>query len=127
MIFGIAIIVIGIYGLPIGFEVNPEYINGILTASSILFGFWAVLIERQPKERTERFRYKILLENFFFSFTFLMLSVVMIYFAALNKLHSVFALSFCLVSFMSNAYFLAMTLYYYKFKRKIWLSSRIEN
>ena len=31
------------------FKVDAEYLNGILTASGILFGIWVIVIERKPQ------------------------------------------------------------------------------
>ena len=50
---------IGFYDSPIPLEnretrinINPEYTNGILTASGILFGMWIILLERDPGNRS---------------------------------------------------------------------------
>lgn len=111
------ITIAGFYGLPPDFKVEAEYMSGMLTASSILFGFWVMLIQAKPKERTEKWVYeKALSKIFYISVMFLMIPVVSIYFAALNKLSSVGALYSCMVSFLFNALNLMVALYYYKFK-----------
>lgn len=108
---------IGVFGLPKDFKVDVEYINGILTASSILFGFWAILIERKPEERTKKLVYEnFITKAFFFSFAFLVFSVLSMHFSALNIISSVETLVINTISFCLNAYFLTVTLYYYKFK-----------
>ena len=112
-LFGIifvAICAFGTIGLPEDFEVKPEYLSGMLTASSILFAFWVAIIQMKPKGSS------ILLAYFFFSFTFLCVSVVSIYLTALNKIPSHAALGLCMLSFLTNALNLALMLYYYKFK-----------
>jgi len=126
-IFGLLLAIIFIlgvyYGLQEEFRIDVEYINGILTASSILFGFWAILIERKPKEepnqwqsRVKKWQYKLAGTSFYASLFALMLSVLLMYLSALDVLSSVFTLMACVTSFYFNAYLLAMTLYYYKFK-----------
>ncbi|TET26014.1 MAG: hypothetical protein E3J73_05240 [Candidatus Bathyarchaeum sp.] len=110
--------VVGLWGLPEDFEVEPEYISGMLTASAIVFGFWAILIQTKPKERIEKWRYEhVFSKVFFVSFGLLIFSLVAIYFAALNKLWSATALYVCLVSFLSNALFITMVLYYSRFEK----------
>lgn len=120
-VFYISFAVIGVVGfrdLPPDFEVEPEYISGMLTASAIIFGFWAILIQSKPKERVEKWRFEhVLSKLFFFSFLLLILSVVLSYLAALNKLSSVTALYFCLFSFLTNACFITMALYYHRFEK----------
>lgn len=112
-LFGIFIMVIclfGIAGLPTDFEVEPEYLSGMLTASSILFGFWVAIIQRKPKKG------EVILTYFLLSFTLLCVSVVAIYLTALNKIPSHDALLICMASFLMNAVNLALILYVYKFK-----------
>ena len=46
---------VGLLGIFPNFEVNPEYINGMLTAHTILFGFWVILIATVPKETIKKF------------------------------------------------------------------------
>ena len=57
---------IGLYDSPISiftrenaFEVEAEYLSGILSASSILFGIWAIVLEKKP----ENVVYKWLFEH----------------------------------------------------------------
>lgn len=114
----LVITIFGITSVPPDFEVNAEYINGVLTASSILFGFWIVIIEKKPKEETKKFMYEnAIYFAFFVSFVFLLISVTLLYFSALDKLSSVYTLLFSTLSFLLNAFSVAVTLYYYKFKR----------
>lgn len=103
------IVVFGLYGLPSDFKVDPEYIVGILTASSILFGFWVFIIETITEVRSTQRRvryYKDMRPYFSTSFLLLLFSVFFTYFAALNKIPSAYALSICTVSFFVNVWFL---------------------
>ena len=77
-LFAFLIVVITI-GLAFGIEtkVEPEYMSGVLTASAILLGFWAILIQRKPKKDIEIWRFKHLIgEPFLISFITLVVSVV---------------------------------------------------
>lgn len=120
IVFTILVIIItllGFYGLPLDFKVNAEYIIGVLAASSIVFGFWTMLIERKPKEETKKFLYEHAFRfSFFISLAVLVGSVVATYFTALDKLYSTFTLWICTTSFCFNLYVVAITLYYFKFK-----------
>ena len=112
-----AITTVGMIGLPSDFRVEPEYLSGMLTASVILFGFWAVLIQKEPKEDIEKWRFKHLIgKSFFMSFVLLMLSVVVIYYAALDKLPSPVALFLCMLSFLMNALLITIQLYFQRFR-----------
>ncbi len=103
---------VGLYDLPPDFKVDAEYINGILTASSILFGFWVILIQTRPKKRVQKWKYdNILVWNFGASVVSLILSVVTMFLGALNKISSVITLSVCMVSFFANTFYLSVDLY----------------
>jgi len=94
------------YMTPIDFAVDPEYLNGILTASSILFGFWIFFLGTmtQAGERVgKNAEYKGYIKSYvFFSFALLVASIFAIYFGALNLIPSIHALLFCASSFMHN-------------------------
>ena len=118
IILMLGIVIFGLLGVPADYEVDPEYINGFLTASSILFGFWIVIIEKKPEEKTKKFMYEnAIYVAFFLSFILLIVSITLMFFSALNKLSSVYTLLFSTTSFLLNAFSVAITLYYYKFKR----------
>jgi hypothetical protein len=113
----LVILFLGFYGTSMNFEGDPEYIIGILIASSIVFGFWAVLIEKEPTDTTKKFFYKHAISiGVYVSLAFLFASVITIFFNALNKLPYIVTLWFCTMSFMFNVFLLIMTLHYYKFK-----------
>lgn len=114
----------GLYDSPLSvvnrdsdFKVDAEYINGILTASGILFGIWAIIIERMPEEEVKKWQYKhIISKGFWFSFVLLIVSVLLVTLTAVNFYSSTFTLLFCTLSFLMNASILTLTLYFYKFK-----------
>ena len=122
--FLFTVMVLGLlYGLSKDVEVDVGYMNGILTASSILFGFWAILIKRKPKERTnkwqfeaKKWQYQLVARSFYGSLILLMASVLLIYLSAIDMMSSVLTLIFCTMSLFFNAYLIAITLYYYEFK-----------
>jgi len=110
----LVILGLGLMGLPTNFEVDIEYLNGILTASSILFGFWAVILGRSPGDIKEKYLYKYGISKiFFFNIAFLAISVIAVFFSATNKLSSVIALFLVTLSYFSNLFFLVLHLYYY--------------
>jgi len=115
VLFVIVIIFVGLYGLPINFKVDVGFINGILTASSILFGFWAFLIQKKPKHFLQKLIYGNIVRGAFnISFAILVSTVVLIYLTALDKLPSVLTLTICVVGFLLNVFFLTLTLYFYE-------------
>lgn len=101
---------------PNAFKVEPTYLNGILTASGILYGLWALVLEREPKTPTEVRRKKMVGTLFFDSFFFLIASVLSIAFTAMNLFLSTFALLLCTTSFMLNTVSISVTLYFYEFR-----------
>jgi hypothetical protein len=118
--FLIVLMAYGIFSLVLrhaleNFQVDAAYIDGILTASSILFGFWTMMVQRKPKQEVEK--YEATIATFFFSFGTLMLSVVLIFLTALNSCPSVVTLFFVTASFIVNATFLAFLLYELEFKK----------
>jgi hypothetical protein len=101
---------------PNTFRVEPAYLNGILTASGILYGLWAVVIGREPKTELKKWQYSnVVRELFFDSFFFLVFSVVYVSLTAVNVFLSTWALLFCVSSFLVNALAIFITFYFYKF------------
>jgi len=88
-------------------QVDAEYINGVLTASSILFGFWAVLMNRELGVDMRRDIRGPLL----WCLGSLVFSVIFVYLTALNLISSVTALSVCTESFISNSFMVSIHLY----------------
>ena len=105
------IITLGLVGTPQDFEVNPEYINGILTASSILFGFWAVIFRRPSKDIVKRHIYKAYGKLILINIAILVISTLCIFYSAMDKLSSIDALFAVTLSFCSNAWLLGIGLY----------------
>jgi hypothetical protein len=101
---------------PDTFKVEPAYINGILTASGILFGIWATIIGKEPETEPQKREYPIIGEIFLVCLMLLVFSVVYVALTAVNLFSSRVALSLCMVSFIMNASSIAFTLYIYKFK-----------
>jgi hypothetical protein len=100
------------------FQVQPEYLTGILSASAILFGLWAVIIERKPKGVfQDDTYYNTVSISFWVSFILLIASVLFVSFTAVNVLSSSFALSICVLSFALNAFFLSLTMHFYIFRK----------
>jgi hypothetical protein len=100
------------------FQVQPEYLTGILSASSILFGLWAIIIERKPKGVVqESAYYESIPTLFWFSLILLITSVVLVSCTAVEFLSSSFTLLVCVVSFVWNAAFLSLALHFYMFRK----------
>lgn len=120
----------GLYDSPIihitresDIQINPEYVNGILTASSILFGIWAFVLGTKPVEgkiydkRTKEFLYKtVVRESFFFGFLFLVVDVLFLTLVSINVFSQSLTLLFTAITFFYNTLFLTITLHYYVFK-----------
>lgn len=101
---------------PNSFKVEPAYLNGILTASGILYGLWAVVIGGKPETELKKWQYlNVVKEVFFFSFFFLVFSVIYVALTAANLFSSTWALYFCTASFLLNAFSIFLSLYFYKF------------
>ena len=120
-------IVFGLYDSPwaivnrkTDLKVEPEYISGILSASGILFGIWALFIETKPKDRIAKWNLENLIFPIFFtSLSFLILSVLLVFLAGLNLFSPSFALGFCTLSFVLDALLLYLPLRYVKQKGTI--------
>jgi hypothetical protein len=83
------------WGKPETIQIDPEYLNGILTASSILYGFLAVMLGRAPKEYLEKFRYKYFLRgDIYYSFEILAFSVIYLSLSAVKVIPSTLPLIF---------------------------------
>jgi hypothetical protein len=95
------------------FEVNPEYMDGILAANGVIFGFWAAIIGLNIYAIKQ---YKKTLETFFFTtLSLLVFCVFLLSGTALGFLPSVWTLYFS-VLFYLTCVFLGLTLYYIVFK-----------
>ena len=92
-------------------EIDPEYINGILTASSIILGFWAILIEKPPKKK----RFGIF-QVFIVCILMLIGSIMVVYISGFGLLPSSVAFWICIESLLYNSYTLGVGVYYLKFK-----------
>jgi hypothetical protein len=94
--------------------VEPEYLSGLLSASGILFGLWAIFIGNKPKERVAKHGYEnIIFPSFFTSLGFLILSVILVSLSGVKIFSPTYALLFCALSFILNALFLTLTLKYF--------------
>jgi hypothetical protein len=109
------------------FKVEPPYLNGILTASGILFGIWAAVIGKGPETRnrartgsetdTQKWRYSTLVrDGFFIAFCYLVCSVTSVALTSIDLFWSAAAILLCTISFLTNSVLIALTLYYYIFK-----------
>jgi len=117
----ISFILSGLHASPFApkqdFQVQAEYLSGILTANGILFALWAIIIERKPPKKTEKWIFEhVVIEEFFVPFFFLAVSILFVTLVALDLFSSVFALVFCSISFFINAMLITLALYYHKFK-----------
>ena len=77
-------------------EIDPEYSNGILTASSIVFVCCTLLYSREPSKS------RIPLGVIFGSIGWLLFGVIAIYFTAIYKLPQVFVLGLLVFGFILN-------------------------
>ncbi len=114
-------ILIGLHASPLAFkqdfQVQAEYLSGMLTANGILFAFWAIVIERKPQKKRERWIFEhIFAEVFFIPFFLFALSTMFVFLTALDVFSSAIALGFCFFSFYINAIGITIILYYERFK-----------
>jgi hypothetical protein len=116
-------------GQPDDIQINMEYTNGILTATGILFGIWAVVLGTNPKpiinkrDTTKKSIFKNnvkelkdVKEPFFASLLFLVMDVICLALTAVNVFSPHVTLLIVTTSFIYTALFLAMTLNYYIFE-----------
>jgi uncharacterized protein (DUF2062 family) len=109
--------------------VDASYIDGVLTASSILYAFWVILIERKPsknekkkiEEQSEKKKIKdnrqsVIIALFFGAVLFLTSSVCILFLDALGEYPSVYAFMFITISFLYNAYMIALAVCYKFYK-----------
>ena len=102
---------------PINIKIDPEYINGILTVSGILFVFWIYLLEKPREKHWEKWKLKHIISYIvFLLFSFLIFSVILRFASAIDFRYSLYALIFVSFSFFINAGFLSIALYFH-FKR----------
>jgi len=125
-LFGLVFLVIGLYRSPwatfqksTDIKVEGEYANGVLTASGILFGIWAIVIANKPKGTSiqafvekDLFR-KITFESFNLCLGLLILSVWFLVLTAIGCFSSVLSLLFSALSFSFNAVFMAISIQHY--------------
>lgn len=101
----------------VDFVIEPEYTAGILGASSILFGFWFVMLERKPEGiRREIIHKHYLRYVLLMCLVFLASSVVTVFLSALNKLPSIAALIICFINFFNILFLVVFTLWEFTFK-----------
>jgi len=123
-IFFLSVFAFGLYNSPLrrisaeeDIDVEAEYFSGIITASGILFGLWAIVLERKPKDKTKKRQYETFIkETFLVSLLFLIMSVVVIALTAVNFYSSSYALFINTLSFCAVASFFTITIYFSKFK-----------
>jgi hypothetical protein len=96
------------------FEINPEYINGILAANGVVFGFWAAIIGLSAD--SVRVYEEAIGVSFSLTLGLLIFSVFLLSGMALSLFPSVLVLFFSVLSFYFTCYFLGITLYYVVFK-----------
>jgi len=114
LIAGLLLPIFLYWGEPETIQIDPEYLNGILTASSILYGFLAVMLGREPKEYLEKFRYKYFLRgDIYYSFEILAFSVIYLSLSAVKVIPSTLPLVFLTISFLFNALIVMIHLHYH--------------
>lgn len=91
-------------------EVDPEYINGILTASSIAYGLWGFVISRTEKGMDEYLWIFRIGKVFTILLLLLVFSVFTVFFSGLGVIPSTAALYICMWSFLMNAIAMSYTL-----------------
>lgn len=99
---------------PLNIKIDPEYINGVLTASSILFVFWIYLLEKPREKPWEKWMLKHATSYVvFLLFSLLIFSGILIFASAIDFRYSLHAMIFVAFSFFINALFLSIQLYFH--------------
>lgn len=108
------------FGFKVPLQSDPTYMNGILTGSSILFGFWATILGNPPqvevdesivdKRQVEKFLAKTDIKAVFYNLAFFFLAIFSMFFSSIGVLPSTFALCFVVDSFNINLYTLIIKL-----------------
>lgn len=123
-IFFFSVFAFGLYDSPLSrisaeedFDVEAEYLSGVITASGILFGLWAIVLERKPTDKTKKGHYETFIkETFLVSLSFLIVSVIVIALTAVNFYSPSYALFINTLSFCAVALSFTITIYFFKFK-----------
>lgn len=92
-----------LYFVDISYQVSPEYISGILTASSIFFGLWGFVISRTEDEvakRLWRLGMRKILSILLSVFAF---SVFIVFLSGLGIMPTVITLYVCIWGLLMNA------------------------
>jgi len=122
---GLGFSLYGLYDSPIAqfhhdtdIKVEAEYANGVLTASGILFGIWAIIIGNKPKgsstqAKVEKWLRTLTCEIFYLCLGFLILAVLFLTLTAVGLFSSVLSLVFSAFSFITNALFLTISVQHY--------------
>jgi hypothetical protein len=88
-------------------EIDPEYLNGLLSGASILFGFWAILLQRKEHSNWQVALRRYIIQWFLFSTFLLAIAVIGVFLCAIGALPSFVTLSLLLSSFTLNAFFVS--------------------
>ncbi len=112
------VLAVGLYDSPIsiigrenGLGLDPEYLNGVLTASGVLFGFWAILMEKrlrkpEPPDIAGIFEFEAFSRAkscFFVALGLLVASIIFVCLTALKFFAAQIALIFEVASFVISA------------------------
>jgi hypothetical protein len=112
--FALLFILYFYWGEPETFQVDSEYINGILTALSIVYGFWIMMLGKEPKEFFERFRYKYYLRDLiYYNVELLFFSILYVFLNAMRMIPSYLTLILLTISFLFNIIFLGIYLHHH--------------
>lgn len=106
LIFVILLAVISgffLLSVDISYRVSPEYISGILTASSIFFGLWGFVISRTENEVAKRLWGLGMRKILSILLSLLAFTVFIVYLSGLGIMPSIIALYVCIWSLLINA------------------------
>ena len=114
---------IGLYDSPLSvftreneFRVEAEYLSGLLTSLSILFGIWAIMIDKKPENVVYKWFFEhVAGKGFFISFGLLVISIIFVSLTALNLFSPTISVIFCTLNFCYNALIISITVYLMKF------------
>lgn len=117
LIVGLPFFVVHLCSTPMDLSIEPEYISGILAASSILFGFWAVAtggfeewhLRGVPSTLLKRIYFGLILLTF--NLGVLVLGVICIFLSIIGVLPALISLCMLVSSFNLNCLLLLSYLF----------------
>jgi hypothetical protein len=99
--------------IPLDYQVNPEYLNGLLTVTSILFGFWAAFLVLKTQRKEDAARKNMMRGIILVNLLWFAVTIDMFFFSAFNKIPSLILFWTMTMSLLLNILLLGATINIY--------------